>query len=96
MTIHPHLDQAETRIVIERHSSPQPIKYKIKYYLYHFYCGRMSVIEKGLKEMEVKETETEILSDLIIFEKNKSFENYILMFELIPENIQEFHKVPLN
>lgn len=56
----------------------------------------MSVIEKGLKEMEVKETETEILSDLIIFEKNKSFENYILMFELIPENIQEFHKVPLN
>lgn len=56
----------------------------------------MSVIEKGLKEMEVKETETEILSDLIIFEKNKQFENYILMFELVPENIQEFHKVPLN
>lgn len=46
----------------------------------------MSVIEKSLKEMEIRESETEILSDLIIFEKNKQFENYILMFELIPEN----------
>ena len=46
----------------------------------------MSVIEKSLKEMEIWESETEILSDLIIFEKNKQFENYILMFELIPEN----------
>ncbi len=86
MTIHPHPDQAETRIVIERHTSPSPIKYRLKYYLYHFYCGRMSVIEKSLKEMEIRESETEILSDLIIFEKNKQFENYILMFELIPEN----------
>lgn len=36
--------------------------------------------------MIIKESENEILSDLIIFEKNKAYENYILMFELIPEN----------
>ena len=53
------------------------------------------MIESSLKEMEIKESENEILSDLIIFEKNQQFENYILMFEINPEDPNEYHKISL-
>lgn len=56
----------------------------------------MTLVENPLKEMEIRESECEILSDLIIFEKNKAYENYILMFELIPEREEEYHKMPLS
>ena len=46
--------------------------------------------------MEIRESEDEILSDIIVFDKNNAYENYILVFELIPENEADYHKLPLS
>ena len=94
-TINPHDEQSETRIIVEKHKNKINIKYKIKYYLYHFYNNRMSILEQPLKDMEIYESEDEILSDIIVFDKNVAFENYILVFELIPENEADYHKLNL-
>ncbi len=55
----------------------------------------MSVFEPSLKEMEILESENEILSDIIVFDKNNSYENYVLVFELVPENKNDYHSLAL-
>jgi len=89
-TINPHDEQSETRIVLEKHRNERNVKYKIKYYLYHFYNNRISLLETALKEMEIHESRDEILSDIIVFDKNSAYENYILVFELIPERESDY------
>ncbi len=54
------------------------------------------MIQNSLKELEILESEDEILSDIIVFDKNSSYENYILVFELIPENMNDYQKLPLS
>ena len=96
LTISPHKDQSESRLVLEKHKNINNINYKIKYYLYHFYNNRMSVLETPLKEMEILESEDEILADIIVFDKNTNYENYILVFELIPENKKDYNNLSLD
>ena len=45
--------------------------------------------------MEIRESQDEILSDIIVFDKNTAYENYILVFELIPENEEDYQKLAL-
>ena len=96
LTISAHKDQSESRLVLEKHKNIRNINYKIKYYLYHFYNNRMSVLETPLKEMEILESEDEILADIIVFDKNTNYENYVLVFELIPENIEDYNNLSLD
>ena len=56
LTISPHKEQAETRLILEKHKNKENINYKIKYYLFHFYNNRLSVIENSLKEMHIFES----------------------------------------
>lgn len=94
-TLSPHKEQAETRIVLEKHKNLSGVKFSIKYHLFHYFDNRKSVIDSPLKTVSIKESENEILADLIVFERNTSFENYILMFELIPENPEDYQLLSL-
>ena len=93
LTIFPHTEQSESRLIIEKHKNLQNIDYTIKYYLYHFYNNRMASKEPALKELFIKETENELLTDIIVFEENSSYENYVLIIELIPENNEDLKKL---
>lgn len=49
-----------------------------------------------MKETEIYESKDEIISDLIVFDQNNSYENYILAFELRPENEYDINKIPMD
>lgn len=85
-TLHPHKDVCETRIVIEKHRSLLNIPYKIKYSLYSFNKSRIVLPNGPLREVEVKESEEELLSDILIFDENPNYENYVIVVELNVEN----------
>lgn len=53
------------------------------YQLFHFYEGRVALKEGLLKEAENSSRDSELLSDLIVFEKNDQYENYILTFKAL-------------
>ena len=96
LLIHPHKDVSETRIVIEKHKSILPIKYKIKYYLFNYNKSRVVIPQGVLREMEIEESKDEILSDIIIFDENSFHENYVIAVDLVPENPEDFAKIPLD
>lgn len=96
ISVFPHKEPCETRIVIERHVNALNIKCKIKYYLYHFYNGRMVIKQSALKDLSIKESQEDILSDIIVFDKNSAHENYVLVFELEPEDPEDFKNYPDN
>lgn len=85
-TLHPHKDVCETRIVIEKHRSLLNIPYKIKYSLYSFSKSRVVLPNGPLREVEVRESEEELLSDILIFDENPNFENYVVVVQLTVEN----------
>lgn len=86
LTMFPHKEVCETRIVIEKHKSMLNINYKLKYYLFSFSKGRIVLPNNPLREMEIKESEDEILSDILIFDENSNYENYVIVVQLTPEN----------
>jgi hypothetical protein len=96
LTNHPHKEQNESRLVLEKHKNIRNINYRIKYYLFHFYNNRLSNLQPALKETEIFESKDEILADIIVFDKNANFENYILAFELIPENPNDYNNLALD
>lgn len=96
LLIHPHKDVSETRIVIEKHKSMLPIKYKIKYYLFNYNKSRVVIPQGVLREMEIDESKDEILSDIIIFDENSFHENYVIAVDLVPENPADFARIPLD
>ncbi len=55
----------------------------MKYQLFHFYEGRVALSNTVLKDSQTTRDQSELLSDLIVFEKNELFENYILSFETL-------------
>lgn len=55
------------------------------YQLFHFYEGRVALKDGLLKEAENSSRDSELLSDLIVFEKNDQFENYILTFKALDQ-----------
>ena len=66
----------------------------MKYYLFNFSNNRVSVKKGILREVEINESEKEIISDIVVFEENSFYENYTLVFELIPENKSDIEKIP--
>lgn len=96
ISVFPHKEPCETRIVIEKHINSLSIKCKIRYHLYHFYNGRMVIKSSALKDLSIKESQEEILSDIIVFDKNTAHENYVLVFELEPENPEEYKHYPID
>lgn len=86
LSVFPHNEPCETRIIIEKHRNALNINCKIKYYLYHFYNGRMALKQSSLKEMIINESNEEILSDIIVFDKNTAHENYVIVLDLEPED----------
>ena len=46
--------------------------------------------------MSVLESQEEILSDIIVFDKNNAYENYILVFELVPEKLKDYELLKLS
>ncbi len=85
MTVSPHQEQAETWIILERHKTKSSVKPRVRYQLFHFFEGRVAIKNGTLKESENGRKDSEILSDLIVFEKNDQFENYILSFESLDD-----------
>lgn len=86
LTMSPHKDVCETRVIIEKHKSALNINYRIKYSLFSFLKGRICLPHNSLREMEIKESEDEILSDILIFDENSNYESYVILLELTPEN----------
>lgn len=69
----------EIRLVIEKHKNKYNINSKIKYFLYNFSKSRVSLQSQSLRELEVSESSDEVLSDIIVFDKNQSIENYVIV-----------------
>lgn len=94
--VHPHKDLSETRLVIEKHKLPLNINYKIKYYLFSYAKSRVVIPVSPLREIEVYESQDEVLSDVIIFDENNAHENYVIAIELVPENPADLTTLPEN
>ena len=63
--------------------------------MFHFFEGWIAVKNGSLKETENGPKDSEILSDLIVFEKNEQYENYILSFEAF-DNLSDDEKFTLS
>lgn len=94
LTVLPHNQQTESRLVLEKHRSPRNVNYRIRIELCHFGGNRSSLMRNPIRVFDSVESVDELMAEILVFDKCPGVENYVMVVTLEPENPEELARLP--